>query len=420
MRTEADPAAAGTAELRMPSLGADMEFGTLVLWRVKPGSAVKRGDIVAEVETQKGVFEIDVREDAIVGELLVAEGTRVKVGAPMATLSPAGARAPDERRPVPGAPAVVPPAAAPAGAAPEGPLVRHDGTKGKGEAPARLRRATPLARRVAAELGIDLATIQGTGESGAVTRADVDRAAARREPGAHAEPGPAPSAAPRPPAPAGMREAIGAAMARSKREIPHYYLSEDIELSAGMAWLSTTNAGRPVADRILPIALLLGGVARALVRFPELNGHFIENAFHPAERVHLGMAITLRGGGLVAPAIHDANRLSVSEIMAALADLVRRARQGGLRASEITDPTITVTSLGDEGVRTVYGVITPPQVAVVGFGAIGERPWAEGGLIGARPVVTVSLSGDHRVSDGWRGARFLRELQRLLAKPEDL
>jgi pyruvate dehydrogenase E2 component (dihydrolipoamide acetyltransferase) len=132
------------------------------------------------------------------------------------------------------------------------------------------------------------------------------------------------------------------------------------------------------------------------------------------------VAVSLRGGGLIAPAIHDADRMSVGDVMAHLADLVRRARQGGLRASEITDPTVTVTNLGDEGVKSVYGVITPPQVAIVGFGTIEERPWAEGGLIGARPMVTATLSADHRVSDGWRGARFLRELRRLLSAPEEL
>jgi len=394
-----------------------MEFGTLVQWRVKPGAAVKRGDVVAEVETQKGVFEIDIREDAIVSELLVAEGSRVKVGAPMAVLVPSGVRAPDER------PAAAPPSVRPVmKAAPPIPVVRLDGATVPSGTPPHRPRASPLARRVAAELGIDLSAVPGTGDGGVITRSDVEQAATSA---ASATP---PVAAmrpievsPKPPAAtAGMREAIAAAMARSKREIPHYYLSEDVELSPAMNWLNTTNAARPVPERILPAAMLLKGVARALTRFPELNGYFVSNTFQPSVQVHLGVAITLRGGGLVAPAIHDADRLSVTELMAALADLVRRARQGGLRSSEITDPTITVTNLGEEGVRTVYGVITPPQVAIVGFGSIDERPWAEDGLIGARPVVTVSLSADHRVSDGWRGARFLRELRRLLGTPEEL
>jgi pyruvate dehydrogenase E2 component (dihydrolipoamide acetyltransferase) len=406
-------------ELRMPSLGADMEFGTLVQWRVKAGAAVKRGDVVAEVETQKGVFEIDIREDATVGELLVAEGTKVKVGAPMALLVPTGVPLPDEK--VAAAPPPSMPPAAPARkAAPAVAIASHDG-EARG-APSRRPRASPLARRIAAERGIDLSVVTGTGEGGVITRSDVERAVVRV---ASAEtpvvPVPSSDVAPKAAAvAAGMRDAIAAAMTRSKREIPHYYLSEDIELSAATAWLTATNAGRPVTDRILPAAMLLKGVARALTQFPELNGHFVDNAFRPSARIHPGVAITLRGGGLVAPAIHDADRLSLAELMAALADLVRRARQGGLRSSEITDPTITVTNLGEEGVRMVYGVITPPQVAIVGFGSIDQRPWAEDGLIGARPVVTVTLAADHRVSDGWRGARFLRELRRVLGKPEEL
>lgn len=398
----------------MPSLGADMEFGTLVQWRVKPGDAVRRGDIVAEVETQKGVFEIDIREDAVVGELLVREGNRVRVGAPMARLAGSLPTVPGAAPAVAGKPGPVP-------TAPE--LVRQEdaGTPAPGR-----HRASPLARRVAAELGVDLAAVSGTGEGGVITRDDVERAAASvttPTPGAPVPPAAMVQPAAEPPgagrAP-GMREAIGAVMARSKREIPHYYLSEDIELSAAMNWLREANATRPVSDRILPAALLLKGVAVAVRQFPELNGHFTTSGYVAAATVHLGVAITIRGGGLVAPAIHDADCRSVAELMADLADLVGRARGGGLRASEMTDATITVTNLGDVGARTVFGVITPPQVAVVGFGAIDERPWAADGLVGARPVVTASLSADHRVSDGWRGSRFLRELRRVLGHPEEL
>lgn len=413
-------------DLRMPSLGADMESGTLVRWHVKPGDAVRRGDVVAEVETQKGVFDIDVRQDAVIGEQLVAEGTRVKVGAPILRLEPAltpGARpAPQLSGPVTApaeAPIPVPPTAPkaavpPVGAAPDGSAAGPTGA-GRAARP----RASPLARRIASERGIDLSTVSGTGEHGVITRADVEAAATGATPGSATEAPMAEGLEPMVPT-SGMRAAIGAAMSRSKRDIPHYYLSEDIDLHAALSWLQATNAARPLPDRLLPAALLLKAVARAIARFPELNGLFVDGRFQPAQHIHLGVAITLRGGGLVAPAIHDADALSVSDLMAALVDLVRRARQGGLRASEITDPTVTVTNLGDEGVRTVYGVITPPQVAIIGFGAIADRPWAEDGLIGVRPVVTATLSGDHRVSDGWRGARFLREVQRWLRTPEEL
>jgi pyruvate dehydrogenase E2 component (dihydrolipoamide acetyltransferase) len=158
-----------------------------------------------------------------------------------------------------------------------------------------------------------------------------------------------------------MRQAIAAAVARSNREIPHYYLSTDIDTSRAIAWLQRENLTRPVPDRMLPAVLLLKSVATALRQSPELNGFWVDGAFRPSASIHLGVAISLRGGGLVAPAIHDADHRSIDELMRALRDLVQRARSGALRSSEVMDPTITVTNLGDQGVRTVFGVIYPPQ-----------------------------------------------------------
>ena len=399
------------AELKMPSLGADMEFGTLVQWRVKPGDRVRRGDVVAEVETQKGVFEIDIREDAVIGELKVAEGARVKVGAPLASLlTTAGAA--ERATPTIPTPAISPEAVSPVSAPAALP------------SPERLR-VSPLARKVASELGIDLTGVVGTGEGGVITRDDVERSTVRgagitseaHVPGTTPAP-PTPSEGPAPMA--GMRQAIAAAVSRSKREIPHYYLTRDIELGTAMSWLHSANASRPITDRILPAALLLKGVALALTKFPQLNGFHVAGEFRPSADIHLGVAIAIRDGGLIAPAILTADRLPLADFMRSLSDLVRRARSGGLRASEMTDPTVTVTNLGDDGVQTVLAVITPPQVAVVGFGAITERPWAEHGLIGVRPVVTASLAADHRASDGRIGSQFLAELSRLLGTPEAL
>jgi pyruvate dehydrogenase E2 component (dihydrolipoamide acetyltransferase) len=217
-----------------------------------------------------------------------------------------------------------------------------------------------------------------------------------------------------------MRQAIAAAMARSKREIPHYYLSHSVDMSRALAWLAARNAELPLERRLLPAALLMRAVALALAEVPELNGFWVDGAYRAGSGIHPGMAISLRGGGLVAPALHDADRKSVHEVMDGLRDLVARARTGMLRGSELADPTITVTELGDRGVETVFGIISPPQVALVGFGKILERPWAEAGLVGARPVIHASLSADHRVSDGHRGGIFLSALADLLQRPEEL
>ncbi|HUZ03441.1 MAG TPA: dihydrolipoamide acetyltransferase family protein [Thermomicrobiaceae bacterium] len=396
------------AEFRMPSLGADMETGKLAQWLVKPGDRVARGDIVAVVETQKGAIDVEIFEGGVVQQILVPEGSEVPVGTPLALVDgavPSASAPPVAAAPsLPGTPApsaAASPAAVPAPAAP---------------VPAAPRvRASPAARRLAAELAVDLATVRGTRLDGAVTLDDVRAAAAAKAPAP--APAPVPAAEDRA---AAMRAAIAAAMSRSKREIPHYYLGTEIDLKRALDWLEAGNRKRPITERLLPAVLLLKAVALAVREVPETNGFWVDGAFRPSTPVHLGVAISLPHGGLVAPAIHDADGLSLDALMAALRDVVERARVGRLRSSEVTDPTITVTNLGEQGVGTVYGVIYPPQVALVGFGAVVERPWAVGGLLGVRPIVSATLSADHRASVGHRGARFLAAIDRLLQEPEKL
>ena len=209
-------------------------------------------------------------------------------------------------------------------------------------------------------------------------------------------------------------------MARSKHEIPHYYLSSTIDLEVATDWLRAANEGRPIASRLVPAALLLAAAAKAAAEVPDVNGFFVDDAFTPSKAVHLGVAVALRGGGLVAPAIHNADTLPLEELMARLRDLVSRARRGRLQRAEMADPTITVTNLGDLGVETIFGVIYPPQVALVGFGRIVERPVARNGLLGVGHVVTATLSADHRASDGLAGGRLLTRIDELLQKPEEL
>ncbi len=269
---------------------------------------------------------------------------------------------------------------------------------------------------------MDLHTVVGRGPEGVISGEDVERAATASIPEAPAAgPEPAPSGA----AVAGerlatMRKAIGTLMARSKREIPHYYLSQEIDLSRAMAWLEAENERRPVVRRLLPAALMLRAVALACREVPDVNGFWTGDAFQPGEAVHLGVAIAVRGGGLLAPAIRDADRKDVDTVMEELRDLVGRARSGRLRRAEMADPTITVTNLGEQGPEIVYGVIYPPQVALVGFGRIADRPRAVDGAVGVRPVVTSTLSADHRASDGRVGGRFLLAVDRLLQRPEEL
>jgi pyruvate dehydrogenase E2 component (dihydrolipoamide acetyltransferase) len=191
-------------------------------------------------------------------------------------------------------------------------------------------------------------------------------------------------------------------------------------MKRALAFLADANAHRPIQQRVLPAALLLRAVAVALWQIPELNGYWIDGAYRPSEEVHLGTAIALRTGGLIAPAILDADEKSVEQIMAELQDLVARTRAGRLRSSELTAATITVTSLGDRGCETVFPVINPPQVAIVGFGAIVDRPWVEAGAVVAHPTIAATLAADHRISDGHRGGLFLAALDHLLQEPEKL
>ncbi|MGD9656494.1 MAG: dihydrolipoamide acetyltransferase family protein [Methylocystis sp.] len=388
----------------MPALGADMESGTLVEWLVKPGDHVKSGDVIAVVETQKGAIEVEIFQQGVVSNILVPIGERVPVGTVLAQIDGAERAAPTPAvQPAVAAPtpAIQPIAAAPT---PVSPAVKP--------APlAQRMKVTPAARRRAATLGFDVATVaRGTGVEGSVRLADVEAAA---------------SVSPPTPAKRGldlaeMRKAIAAAMSRSKREIPHYYLTETADLDAALSWMERYNAEKPPVERLLPAVLFLKAAALALHEQPRLNGAYEDGVFAPSESVHVGWAISLRGGGLIAPAICDADKKSLAELMAAMRDLVERARRGNLRSSELTSPTVTVTNVGDRGAESVTGIIYPPQVSIVGFGRVVARPWVVDGRIESRPLVTVSLAADHRVTDGHIGGLYLTAIARLLQEPEKL
>lgn len=412
-------------EFRMPSLGSDMQSGTLLEWRVKPGDRVKKRDIIAVVDTDKAAIEIEVYVDGIVEELRVQPGQKVAVGTVMA---------------------IIRTEAESAGIAPAAPSAEKASTR-SAPAPERASetvpapqktvplsgsrriKVSPYARRLAVERGVDLTTLAGTGKQGAIRAADVEKASFETPSALAAKAAPAPGeearAAAAPPGEtpaekdvqAAMRRAIATAMARSKREIPHYYLQTRIDMRRTLNWLESENKKRSIKERILPIVPLIRAVALALVEVPELNGHWVDDRHRISEAVHIGFVISLRQGGIIAPAILNADEKGPDELMTALRDLITRTRSGGLRSSELTGATVTVTSLGDLGVETVYGVIYPPQVALVGFGRTMEQPWAENGMLGVCPVLTATLSADHRATDGHRGAQFLDALNRHLQEP---
>jgi pyruvate dehydrogenase E2 component (dihydrolipoamide acetyltransferase) len=423
----------GPVPFAMPSLGADMDEGRITQWLVQPGDHVERGQIVVVVETDKSDIEVEVFEPATVAELLVAEGEIVPVGTPIARMHPDRAGAvpepatapPPERRREPAAPA-----------APD----REPG-----------RVMSPVLRHLAEQLHVDATHLHGSGPGGRVVRDDIERAARPPRP---ARPGgrritprarrlmaerglapdrfpeemlvtgdvvlaappsePVPSPGPAPSRQDSMRRHIADLMTRSWREIPHYHLAQRLDLTVAIERLTATNESRALADRIVPGALLLCAAARAAAKVPQCNGWWHGGRFEPSDTVDLGLVLSLRTGGIIVPTIQRADELSPAEMMRRMTELVQQARQGRLRSSHLGEASITVTSLGDRGADSVIGVIHPPQVALVGFGAVRDDVWPSAEGVAVRPTVHASLAGDHRATDGLIGSRFLAQMQALL------
>lgn len=401
------------SEFRMPSLGSDMEAGTLVEQAVASGDKLSAGDVIGAVETQKGVIEIEVFESGTFDRWLAEIGQTVPVGAPLAVIQNAGEQ-PAETEAIPIPPEAPPSRAEDAPAAqPTAPTRAPLADTAKAAAPPETvpsmtravpgrRQITPAARRLAVLRGIDVTTL-GPDMKEPITRRDIDALASPQTNRVTTD----------------FRSAIAAAMARSKREIPHYYLSHDVDLSAAEAFVTAQNATRTPADRLLLGAVCAKAMAAAIAKFPEFNGHYVDGRFEPSSAVHLGFAINLRSGGLVAPALFNADSLSLTALMQNLRDLTMRVRAGRFRARELSDATITLTSLGERGSDAVFGVIYPPQVAIVGMGAARARPTVVDGALDIRTMATFTLAADHRVSDGHRGALFLRAIEKHLQAPED-
>jgi pyruvate dehydrogenase E2 component (dihydrolipoamide acetyltransferase) len=388
------------SEFTLPALGADMDEGTILEWHVAPGARVKRGDVVAVVETDKGAIDVEIFMDGVVREIVVVPGTKVPVGTVLALVDTEGETGTPSPMPIEQAsmPAAPPPLAASPAAAGEG---RVEAAR---TAPASDRlKISPAARRRVRELDVDATALTGTGPGGAITVEDVERARAS-------------------PAPAreGMREAIAAAMSKSKREIPHYYLATTVDVTPATVWLAAHNAAVPVTQRLLLAALLVKSIALACRELPGFSGFHRDGHYQESPAVHVGVAVALRGGGLVAPAIMDTADKPLVALMDDFRALVTRARAGRLRASELAAPTIILSSLGEASVDAVFPIIQPPQVAIVGAGAVVDRPWIVDGKVVPRQVLTLSLGADHRVTDGRLGAQFLARIVAKLLEPGSL
>lgn len=394
------------SEFKMPSLGADMESAVLMEWLVKEGDHVDKGQVIAEVETSKGVIEIEVFEEGIVEKLLVEEETECAVGTPLALIR-TGTETAQESPVQTATPAEEVPQEVPVQQAPpvetETTTAEPVRTKAPESSSQERVKASPAARKRAKELGVDLTALPHEGTAVQLSAFEEAKVSV-----------------PKTAAPDGMRLAIAKAMSLSNAEIPHYYLSASINMTPALEWLSTLNKQRSIQERILPAALLIRAVVKALEAVPQLNGFWKENTLELSKAVNPGIAIALRKGGLITPALLDTQAMDLDATMQALSDLITRSRSGKLRGSEMTQQTVTITNLGDLGVESVFGVIYPPQVALVGLGRISERPWAEGDTLSVRKVMQATLAGDHRATDGRIGALFLDKLNELLQHPQEL
>lgn len=390
-------------EFLMPNLGADMEDGTLVEWRKKEGDIVKRGDIIAEVDTQKGLIEIEIFDEGVIEKLLVNPGTKVPVGSLLALIKPS-----KEKPQITVEKEVA-----------IHPKVEEITTSVSPNINKDIKiKISPLAKRVAFENDIDISSLMGTGENGAITKEDVDNAIVQKQKAIESQENFKTTTDEKIKSTSNsIRNAVAAAMSKSNREIPHYYLEKKINMLNALSWMNQTNKERSVKERFLPVVLLIKATALSLRNVPELNAIW-DGSHQLKKQINIGFVVSLRNGGIVVPTIHQADLKSLEEIMQSLNDIIPRSRALKLRSSELSDSTITITNIGDGGIDTVYGIIYPPQVAIIGFGSISEQPYAENGLLGVRPIISVTLAGDHRATDGLTGSRFLISLNNYLQNPK--
>jgi pyruvate dehydrogenase E2 component (dihydrolipoamide acetyltransferase) len=462
-------------EFLMPSLGADMEDATLIEWKKKPGDTVKRGDIIAEVETQKELIEIEVFEEGTVAELLFKEGAKIPVGTVMALINPSEViletkkeeKIPEQEsiplQPIEEKetePVYVPKVEeTPIKESPlyqrsidNNPIGFQKTTKTEPDESITKDNVDNTIEKIEADNNrIDTLKTTETEPGEAITKDDDDLGNTIEEIKAddnridtlkttETEPDEPitnddhvdniiekieienteilPNESEKQGDTAeGIRTAVAAAMSKSKREIPHYYLEKKINLTNTLAWLQIANEHRVVKNQLLPVALMIKATAKSLLEFPDLNAIW-DNGLQLKKDINIGFVVSLRTGGIIVPAIHQVDKKNVEEIMDALNEIIPRARAMRLQSSEWNDSTITITNISDGGADSIFGIIHPPQVAIIGFGSIQEQPHAENGMIGIGPFVNVTLAGDHRATDGLIGSRFLITLNKHLQNPE--
>ncbi len=419
----------------MPQMGYDMQEGTLVRWLKDEGADVAVGDPVAEIETDKAVVEFESVAAGVLRKILVSEGTTVPVGQVVAIVGEADEEISDVEVTAP--PTAETTAAEPAAQEPAAVPTAVPASSAEVPAAQAGVRASPIARRLAAEKGIDLTQVTGTGPGNRITRDDVlsyeeshPTAAAAPAPAAGAPataptpaPAPAPTVAPATPG-AGekvpltrMRQQIARVTVKSKQETPHFYVSAEIDMTAAMALRSQLNKDfEEEGVRISVNDLMLKSCIGALKKYPKFNAYFDGDGIQMHEAINIGIAIA-EEEGLIVPAVMNSGGMSLMELARASKDLADRAQSGTLHPQEYTGGTFSTSNLGMFDVTSFSAIILPPQAAVLAVGIVAKRPVVRDDEIVVAQTMTATISVDHRVADGAEGARFLVEVKRLLEHP---
>ncbi len=400
----------------MPQMGYDMQEGTLVRWLKQEGEAIARGEAIAEIETDKAVIEMEAYASGVVLKTVVDEGSTVPVGDTIAFIGTPGEPVPE----------VTPSAAAPAEAAPEPEQAAEPAAPAAATAPAGAVRASPVARRLAQEKGIDLAQVTGTGPNGRITKEDVEA----HESAAAAAPTPA-AEAPSAVEPAArrqqgelvpltrMRQAIARRTAQSKREVPHFYVSAGVDMTAAMALRSQINEALAGEARVSVNDLIVKACALTLAKYPAFNASFEGNNLRMNPAINVSIAVAVEYGLLVV-SLGDCRGRSLVDISKAARGAVERAQSGVLREDDYTGGTFSISNMGMFDVDSFSAIIYPPQSAVIAVGTVRQQPVVRDGEITIAQMMQATLSTDHRVADGAQAAEFLVEVKRVLENPVTL
>jgi len=422
----------------MPKLSDTMEEGTVVEWKKKSGEVVKKGDVIAEVESDKATFDLESEADGVL-DIIVQQGVPAKIGAPIARI---GDTAPAEAAPKEAAPkepatneptkeepkeeppkagkAAPPPTPPPSKPAPE-PARSTNGSDG---AAAVEVKASPLARRLAAELGVDLAAVQGTGPEGRIVKEDV-QAAAQGSSAPVRAPAPSPARPSGPDVevvePTRMQATIARRMAEAKSTVPEFTVTVEARVDLAVSMRQQLKDSVPGADKVTMTDFLVRACALALRKFPEVNSSWVDGKFQRKRRISIGLAVApSQGMGLLVPVVHDADLKDLIQISIESRQVIERARSGRPAEGDLSGATFSISNLGMYGVDEFVAIINPPEAAILAVGAIKEVPVVDAGRIVPAKVMRMTLSVDHRVFYGATAAQFMAEVKRLIENPVTL